>query len=115
MWIEFALKIAAKINCFHVSWHLELMDGAELPGVRVPLTRQQMQITLVFIDCWLEHCKLLWLIQMHIEFFVIEETHILSDLIVVHQLAKVVLWRPQTEVLKIDLLIWIISKSVVEH
>ena len=52
---------------------------------------------------------------MQIEFFVIEETHILSDLIVVDQLAKVVLWRSQTEVLKSDLLGWIISKSVVEH
>ena len=52
---------------------------------------------------------------MHIEFFIIEEVHVLGNLIVVDKLTKVVLWRPQAEVLKTDLLGWIVSESIVEH
>ena len=52
---------------------------------------------------------------MHIEFFVVEKVHVFSDLIVEYQLTKVVLRRPQAEVLKIDLLGWVISESVIKH
>ena len=46
---------------------------------------------------------------MHIEFFVVEKEHVFGDLIVEDQLTKVILRRPQAEVLKIDLLGWVIS------
>ena len=46
---------------------------------------------------------------MHIEFFVIEKEHVFGNLIFEHELTKVVLRRPQAEVLEIDLLGWIIS------